>query len=182
MAWTGSLRKAAIGAGVLALHALFVAVLIHAGVSIPAPASAPERETLLTFVPLPPPPKPAEKKPRAPAASSSITITLPRVFAVPPVSNAPSSALQGLGAALGCSASNYDTLGEAQRAACGRGPWQFDGQAHETASLMIAPSPHRMTPVEIAEHIRRTEDPCLAEKAAHLPFCVYRIIYGDKLP
>jgi hypothetical protein len=181
MAWTGGLRKAAIGAGVLALHALFVAVLIQAGISIPTPASTPERETLLTFVPLPPP-KPAEKKPRTPAASSAITITLPRVFAPPPVSNPPSDALQGLGAALGCSASNYDTLSDAQRAACGRGPWRFDSQAHETTSLMIPPSPHRMTPVEIAEHIRRTEDPCLAEKAAHLPFCVYRIIYGDKLP
>jgi hypothetical protein len=180
MAWTGGWRKTAIAAGVLALHALVIAALIRAGISIPTPE--PEQETVLALVPIPPPPKPAEKKLRAPATSSSITITLPHTFAVPLLSNPPSNALQDLGAALGCGASNYDTLNEAQRAACGRGPWKFDAQAHETASLMIPPPPHQITPAEIAEHIRRTEDPCLAEKAAHLPFCVYRIIYGDKLP
>jgi hypothetical protein len=63
-----------------------------------------------------------------------------------------------------------------------RGPWQFDHQTHETASLTIAPGPHQITPAEIAEHMRRTADPCAADKAAHLPFCIYRIIYGDKLP
>jgi hypothetical protein len=174
----GGWRKPAIGAGVLALHLLLVAFLIRAGISIPTPPRMPEPETMLVLKP--PPPKPAGKKPRAP--SSSITITLPRAFAPPPVSNPPSDALQGLGASLGCGASHYDTLTPAQRAACGRGPWQFDAQTRETAALMIPPSPHRMTPAEIAEHIRRTEDPCLAEKAAHLPFCIYTIIYGDKLP
>jgi len=181
MAWTGGWRKPAIGAGVLALHALAIAFLIRAGISIPIHVSAPERETMIVLVPLPPP-KPAEKKPRPPATSSSIIITLPHAFAAPPASAAPSNALRGLGAALGCGASNYDTLNETQRAACARGPWRFDSQAHETASLMVPPPPHQITPAEIAEHIRRTADPCTADKAAHLPFCIYNIIYGNKLP
>jgi len=180
MTWTGGWRKPAIGAGVLALHALFIAFLIHAGISIPIHVSAPERETMIVLVPLPPPTKPAQKKP--PATSSSITVTPPRAFAVPPASTTPSNALRGLGTALGCSASNYDALNDTQRAACARGPWQFDAQARETASLMVPPPPHQITPAEIAEHIRRTADPCTADKAAHLPFCIYSIIYGNKLP
>jgi hypothetical protein len=178
MAWTG--RGPAIGMGVLALHALLIAFLIRAVVQPAAPP--PEREIQLVLVRLAPA-KPVQKKPRLRGiAATPRTITLPRFYALPPVSSPPDTALPGLGATFGCSASNYDTLSTARRAACGHGPWQFDRQARETAALSLPPPPHQMTPAEIAEHTRNTTDPCLAEKAAHLQFCIYKIIYGDKLP
>jgi hypothetical protein len=180
---SGGWRKPASAAAVLALHALLIVFLIRAGISVPAPAPQSEVETQIVLTRLPPPPpapKPAEKKTRTHApALRSVAHATSRAITVPPFFN---PTLQGLGAALGCSASNYDALSESQRAACGHGPWHFDSQARETASLTIKPEPYKMTPAEIADHIRRTADPCLPEKAAHLPFCIYTIIYGDKLP
>jgi hypothetical protein len=178
MAWW----KPAIGLGVLALHALLILALIRAASWAPVREIA--HEALITLTPLPPPRKPVEKKPRAPVTAivpHAIATTLSRPLAAPPTTNPPDTTLQGLGASLGCSATNYDSLSREQRAACGRGPWVYDARARETAALIIK-APHVMSAADRAERIRSTVDPCAAEKLIRQTDCIYKVIYGDKLP
>src|ERR1700679_450509 len=181
MGWKDNPQKVLAAAAVLALHVFVIAFLVRANLST-AP-SPPERETMLVLTPLPPP-TPANQNPPAPtaAATPSQRSTTPRrALALPPVPQLPDAALQGLGASLGCGASNYDSLDAEQRAACGHGPWSYDHDAKETASLVVK-APHVMSAMERAERIRNTVDPCAAEKLTHQTDCIYKAIYGDKLP
>jgi len=36
------------------------------------------------------------------------------------------------------------------------------------------------TGAEAMAHERATVDPCLPQKAAHVPFCIYRILHGGE--
>jgi hypothetical protein len=182
MGWKENPQKLLAAAAVLALHAFLIAFLVRANLAT-AP-SPPEHETILVLTPLPPPPKPAKRKPAAPsvvAAPFQLSRTPPRALAPPPIPQSPDAALQGLGASLGCGASNYDHLDAEQRAACGHGPWTYDHDAKETASLIVK-APRVMSAAERAERIRDTVDPCAAEKLTHQTDCIYKVIYGDKLP
>ncbi|HEX3673646.1 MAG TPA: hypothetical protein VHU87_05185 [Rhizomicrobium sp.] len=173
-------RKPLIGAGVLALHALLLAGLLD--MHSPPPPREEARETTLLLLPLPHPKPPEEKTLPAPTpASHAITITIPKNFVTPPNTETLPGA-QGLGMALGCGAPNYDSLSPAERASCKHGPWGYDAQARETASLIIKAPPPPMSAADRAWRIRSTTDPCGAEKLAHIPFCIHKIIYGDKLP
>jgi hypothetical protein len=178
-------RKPLIAAGVLALHALLIAALLDMRGAPSVQEAADEPETILTLTPLPKP-KPPEDKKAAPAAqpSHAITITIPKSLSTTPNADVPNaqSLGQGLGMALGCSASSYDSLSPAERASCKHGPWGYDAQARETASLIIKAPPPPMSAADRAWRIRSTADPCGAEKMAHIPFCIHKIIYGDKLP
>jgi hypothetical protein len=178
-------RRAAIGAGVLALHALLALVLIRMQFTAPTPPQA-EHEITLLLMPAPKPPKREENK--TPAASTPATRTapafsLPKEFTSPNAITEPEShALDGVGASLGCGASNYDALDKEHRAQCGNGPWAYNKEQRETAALIIKAPPRGMTPMERAERIRSTADPCGAEKLTHQVECIHHVIYGDKLP
>ncbi len=179
-------RKPAIGAGVLALHALAIIALVRMGLSLPPQTAEAQRETIITLLPLTPPrvvapvaQAPAKKEKPAP---SWIT-TIPRAITLPPqTGEPPGTSLPGLGASLGCGASGYDSLSAEQRAACNRGPWHYDARARETASLIIKAPPPGMSAADRAERIRDTVDPCAAEKLTHQTDCIYKVIYGNKLP
>ncbi len=130
--------------------------------------AADEPETILTLTPLPKP-KPPEDKKAAPAAqpSHAITITIPKSLSTTPNADVPNaqSLGQGLGMALGCSASSYDSLSPAERASCKHGPWGYDAQARETASLIVkAPPPPmsgggpRLAHSQHRRSVRRGED------------------------
>jgi hypothetical protein len=170
---------------VLALHALLALYAFH--YVFTAPASMGGKEITLVLLPLPRKPPPAhsdEKKPVATvhAPGETRAITIPKDWqSVPQAAPQDGTALQGLGAALGCSATNYDALSPAARAACRSGPWKYDAAARETASLIIK-APHVMSAADRAERIRSTVDPCAAEKLTHQTDCIYKVIYGDKLP
>jgi hypothetical protein len=175
-------RKSAIGACVLVLHALLILALVRTASWAPAMEIA--HETQITLTPIAPLPKPIEKKKHTPvtaAAPHAIATTLSRPLAHAPTPDSPDTTLQGLGASLGCSASNYDSLHPEQRAACGRGPWAYDALSRETAALIIK-APHVMSAADRAWRIRSTTDPCAAEKLTHQTDCIYTIIYGNKLP
>ncbi|MGH6871678.1 MAG: hypothetical protein ACREHE_09235 [Rhizomicrobium sp.] len=180
-----SWRNPAIGACVLALHAVALLVLIRWQFASPPP-SAPEREITL-LLPSLTPPKPAKADANRPGPatqappSHTFTITLPPDLAAPPATAQDTHALEGLGAALNCGAANYDRLDAVARAACGRGPWAYDRDKKETAALILK-APHVMTHAERAERIRSTVDPCAAEKLTRQNDCIFRVIWGDKLP
>ncbi|HEY2070931.1 MAG TPA: hypothetical protein VGG48_15355 [Rhizomicrobium sp.] len=182
-------RKSAIAGSVLALHALLILVLIRMQFAHPsAPTGEVETTLLLPALPAPQPKSDDEKKKEAlpdTRASHTITVTPQPDFVIPKDWKTPGisgGGLPGVSASLGCSAATYESLSPAERAACGHGPWKYDHDAHETVSLMVPPPPHVMSAMERAERIRSTADPCLADKAMHMDFCVNHVIYGDKLP
>jgi hypothetical protein len=178
-------RKPAIGAGVLALHALLALVLIRMQFAAPAPPQA-EHEITLLLMPAAKPPKLEENKtPTAstPATRTAPAFSIPKEFTASPnaITLPENHALDGVGASLGCGASNYDALDPEHRANCGSGPWAYNKDQRETASLIIK-APRGMTPMERAERIRSTADPCGAEKLTHQNDCIDRVIHGDRLP
>lgn len=182
MGWTGNRQRLIFAAAALALHVLLIAIVLSAGRL--AFLATPARETVLLLTPIARPPKPVEKKSRAPSIAprpSAITATPPRPFAWPPVPDSQSNALQGFGASLGCGAFHDGILDAEHRAACRHGPWTYDHDAKETASLIIE-APHVTSAAERAARIRSTVDPCAAEKLTHQTDCISKIIYGDKLP
>ena len=178
-------RKPAIGACVLALHALLALVFIRMQFGPPQAPKA-EHEITLLLLPAPKPSKLEVKT--APTGTPAPARTEP-AFAIPKQFTSPntitepeSHALDGVGASLGCGASNYDALDKEHRAQCGNGPWAYNKEQRETASLIIKAPLRGMTPMERAERIRSTVDPCAAEKLTHQVECIHHIIYGDKLP
>jgi len=185
MRWTGDWRKAAAGAGVLALHVLLVLGAAYYAFAPPPPA--PEKEIILSLLPQPKPPEAPQKALEhvVPAAPSSVHI--PQPFVVPKEWSqqwAPEegTSLKGLGASLGCSAGTYDQLTPEARAACKHNPWTDDRDKRETLSLILK-APHVMTHAEREERIRSTVDPCAAEKLTHQTDCIFKIIHGnDALP
>jgi hypothetical protein len=173
-------RKPAMAVGVAALHGLFALFLIRMEFAPPPPES--DAETTIFLLPLPPKPEEKKTEPSEPARSHAITIAQPPAFTLPPAWRGPNApTAPGLGVSLGCAATNYDSLDKSQRAACGNGPWKYDAAARETASLIIK-APHVMSAADRAERIRSTVDPCAAEKLTHQTDCIYKVIYGDKLP
>lgn len=178
-------RKPAIGASVLALHALLALVFIRMQFG-PPPGHKPEHEITLLLLPAPKPPQQEVKTapPGAPApARTEPAFVIPKQFTSPNTITTPDShALDGVGASLGCGASNYDALDKEHRANCGNGPWGYNKEQRETASLIIKAPPRGMTAMERAERIRSTVDPCAAEKLTHQTECIHHVIYGDKLP
>jgi hypothetical protein len=183
MSWTGDWRKAVAGALALGLHLLLALYAFH--YVFAPPAREADREVTLTLSPLA---KPAEAKKAEPVKSAAPTaphtpqpIIIPKNWTPPQWTPQEGTALQGLGASLGCSASDYDSLTPAERAACRKGPWKYDAEARETASLIIK-APHVMSAADRAERIRSTVDPCAAEKLTHQTDCIFKVIYGDKLP
>ncbi|HEY1632770.1 MAG TPA: hypothetical protein VGF56_15745 [Rhizomicrobium sp.] len=184
MRWTGDWRKAVTGTVVLALHVLLV--LAAAYYAFALPPSAPEKEIILSLLPQPKPEE-AKKVPEHVVPSAPSSARVPQPFVVPKDWSqrwAPEdgTSLKGLGASLGCSAANYDSLTPEARAACKRGPWVNDSDKRETLSLILK-APHVMTHAERAERIRSTVDPCAAEKLTHQTDCIFKVIYGnDALP
>jgi hypothetical protein len=170
---------------VLALHALLVLMLIRMQFAAPAPPQA-EHEITLLLMPAAKPPKREENKtPTAstPATRTAPAFSLPKEFTAPNAITEPEShALDGVGASLGCGASNYDALDKDHRAQCGNGPWAYNKEQRETAALIIKAPHAAMNGAERAERIRSTADPCAAEKLTHQNDCIYKILWGDKLP
>jgi len=165
---------------VLTLHLLAVWFLLRA--TFVTMASHPLlRELPITLWLMPrekPKPATSQKPLTAHAPERRQTIVLPP--SVMPRQGPNAAIWQGLGQSLACG--DID-LGPQQRERCKHRLAAMPGPDAQTQTLIVkAPRSDALTPAQQRLHEMRTQDPCIAEEAAHLPFCIYRIIYGNKGP
>jgi hypothetical protein len=172
-------KAIAIGA-VLTLHLLAVWFLLRA--TLVTMASRPPLRDLpitLWLMPREKPTPATSQKPRAAHAPERR-----KIIALPPrltPRHGPNAAIwQSLGRSLACG--DID-LSPQQRERCKHRLAAMPGADAQTRALIVkAPHSDALTPAQQRLHEMRTQDPCIAEEAAHLPFCIYRIIYGNKGP
>lgn len=133
-----------------------------------------------------PPAKPPEKV--EPKKEPQAARPAPVFQFSPPASNAITlpeqerNALQGLGQTLSCS--NPDLLSPEDRARCAGKVFKWTPKDDHGMSLVVKAPPPPMTAAEQSERIMKTADPCFIfhQSNTHLPECINKVIYGDKLP
>jgi hypothetical protein len=170
------------GAVVLLAHLLLFDALYVIGYRPAQP-----QEIFFTLPVWTPPAKPLEKT--GPAKPVRRAVRPPPLFQFTPLpSNAITlpdrdrSALQGLGQTLSCS--NPDSLSPEERKRCAEKVFKWVPKDDNGMSLVVKAPPPAMTAAERSERIRKTADPCLIAQQSntHVPECIYKTIYGDKLP
>lgn len=171
-----SAKKAAVAVAVILLHGPVLLALLAPRHNPPAPVA--QHEIQLRLIPL------RRAKPTLDVHKAN---TVPKKRKRPGVEDmiralanhaADSTAPLAIGRALGCGASNFSALTPQQRAQCGNAPWHYDPNSARGFTLNGPKPEHKWSQAEINLYVMRTADPCLADKAAHLPFCVDTIIHG----
>lgn len=167
------------GAAVLLAHV----VLFNAFDVIGYRQSLPQEIFFTLPVWVPPAKPPQKKEPEKPATRptplfqftppSSNTITLPEQD---------KNALSGLGRVLSCS--NPDSLSPEERARCADKVFKWAPKDDHGMALVVKAPPPPMTAAEYTDRINKTADPCLIfhQSNTHVPECINKVIFGDKLP
>jgi hypothetical protein len=93
-----------------------------------------------------------------------------------------SNALEGLGRTLACS--NADHLSPEEQTRCAEKTFKWTPKDDHGLSLVVKAPPPAMTAAERTQHIQKTEDPCLIfhQNNTHVPECLDKVIFGDRLP
>lgn len=173
-------RRAVAALAVAAIHVVVIAGLMMATRVQVAPREIVMVLPILYSPPVHKPPAPPKEKPRAVPAPAAPSFVLPPA----PPSNAitlpDTQALRGLGDWLACG--DPDKLSPEARARCAKRDLGLAPHKDEGFAFIVKAPPAPMSPAERKLHEMQTVDPCMVDKAAHLPFCVYSILYGDKLP
>ena len=179
-----TMRRTAYGAGVAALHVLFLFLLI---MSEWVPIAIPNIEKIepLTWIILTQPakaPRIIPVKPKKSELSGAVTTVVPP--RIPKPEEEENNAIDlglAIGRSLACSANSYEWLNSRQRAACLRRPWQFAYDPYGNVVLDAAPrvvAAEKPRPSDIQAHERNTADPCLIAKQSGTD-CIDKVIFGD---
>jgi hypothetical protein len=175
-------RRAVAALAVAAIHVVVIAGLVAA---IRVPMQIPSREIVLVFPILYVPPAhkrpvPSKEKQRAAPAPPVPVLSLPN-FPSNAITLPETHALRGLGDWLACGG-DTSKLSPEDQARCARRDLGLAPHKDDGLAFIVKAPPAAMSAADRAERIRDTVDPCMVDKAAHLPFCVNQIIHGDALP
>ncbi len=172
-------RAVAIGIA-LALHLLSIWLLTRANFVTVAARFSPRELPITLWLTLPQKSRPAIVKHQPPTARAQRRQSITPPPGLMPRGSLNGAIWQGIGQSLAC---GNIGLSPQQRERCKHQLVAMPGPEAQTRALIVkAPHSDALTPAEQRLHEMRTQDPCFADETAHLPFCIYRIIYGNKGP